>query len=179
MKKLCLLFCIAIGLTLLSGCETYNHNRIVQGNENTVKEDNSDDSAATSNWEPTIYDTINNFDEVTMNVKDGTVSTSGLTVIFENKSDKQGFYGQDFLLEKNINGKWYQVPITLKGELAIPMIAYDLAPSDVNEWTVDWDIIYGRLDAGEYRIVKEVHDFRKSGDYDKYQLAAEFTVIKE
>lgn len=167
---------MAIGLTLLSGCETYNNNSKVQGNENTVKEANSDDSADTSNMEPTIYETVNNFDGITMNVKDGTVSSSGLTVIFENKSDKQGVYGEYFLLEKNINGKWYQVPVTLDDELEFPMIGYDLAPSDVNEWTVDWGIIYGNLDAGEYRIVKYVHDFRISGDYDKYNLAAEFTV---
>jgi len=175
-KYLCLPFCIAIGLTLLSGCETYNNNSKVQGNEDTVKEANSDDSGDTSNLETTIYETVNNFDGVTMNVKEGTVSSSGLIVIFENKSDKQGVYGEVFLLEKNINGKWYQVPVTLDGELAFPMVGYDLAPSDVKEWTVDWDIVYGNLDFGEYRIVKDVLDFRKSGDYDKYHLAAEFTI---
>lgn len=83
-----------------------------------------------------------------MNVKGGTVSSSGLTVILVNKSDKQVVYGEDFLLEKNINGKRYQVPVTLDGELAFPMIGYDLDPSDVNEWTIGWDIIYGNLDAG-------------------------------
>ena len=175
-KYLYSLFCMAIGLTLLSGCETYNDNSKVQGNEDTLKEANSNDSADTPNLEPTIYETVNNFDRVTMNVKSGTVSSSGLTVILVNKSDKQVVYGEDFLLEKNINGKWYQVPVTLDGELAFPMIGYDLNPSDVNEWTIGWDIIYGNLDAGEYRIVKDVLDFRKSGDYDNYNLAAEFTV---
>lgn len=80
------------------------------------------------------------------------------------------------MLEKKINGKWYKVPVTLDGELAFPMIGYDLAPSDVNEWTVDWKIVYGNLDVGEYRIVKDVLDFRKSGDYDNYHLVAEFTI---
>jgi len=44
------------------------------------------------------------------------------------------------------------------------------------EWKVDWSWLYGSLDTGEYRIVKDILDFRKTGDYDKYYLAAVFLI---
>ena len=47
------------------------------------------DSTAVNDWEPTQYDTVNNFDGVSMNIKEDSVSPTGLTVIFENNSDKQ------------------------------------------------------------------------------------------
>ncbi|WP_228550169.1 immunoglobulin-like domain-containing protein [Salinibacillus xinjiangensis] len=111
-----------------------------------------------------------------MIVKEGAVSSTGLTVIFENNSDKQCVYGEEFWLEKKIKGNWYQVPIALDGNYGFNSIGYNLDPSDVKEWTVDWDWLYGSLDPGEYRIVKDILDFRKAGDYDKYYLTADFTI---
>ncbi|WP_100407833.1 immunoglobulin-like domain-containing protein [Bacillus solitudinis] len=156
-RYLCSLFCLAISLTLLSGC-------------------NSDQSVETTDWKPTKYETVNNLDGVTMIVKEGTVSSTGLTVIFENNSNKQCVYGEDFWLEKKIKGRWYQVPVALDGNYGFSSIGYDLASSDVKEWTADWDWLYGSLDTGEYRILKDILDFRKAGDYDKYHLTAEFTI---
>ncbi|WP_042475535.1 immunoglobulin-like domain-containing protein [Bacillus ndiopicus] len=130
----------------------------------------------TTDWEPTKYETINNFDGVTMIVKKGTASSTGLTVICENNSDKQIIYGEHFWLEKKIKGKWYQVPFSLTGNHAFTDIGYNLDSFSTKEWTVDWDWLYGSLDNDEYRIVKEMVDFRDTGDYDKYHLTAVFTV---
>ncbi|WP_373453641.1 immunoglobulin-like domain-containing protein [Paucisalibacillus globulus] len=43
-----------------------------------------------------------------MVVKSETVSPTGLTVTFENNTDKQCIYGEDFLLEKKKDGEWFQ-----------------------------------------------------------------------
>jgi hypothetical protein len=51
-----------------------------------------------------------------------------------------------------------------------------LASGDASEKVVDWNWIYGSLDAGEYRLVKDISNFRGTGDYDTYYLAAEFTI---
>ncbi len=151
---------MVIGFTLLSGCQS----------------DNSNQSIKTTDWKPTIYETVNNLDGVTMIAKEGTVSSTGMTVIFENNSDKQCTYGEYFLLEKKIEGKWYQVPVVLDGNYGFIDIGYGLASSDVSEWDVDWSWLYGNLDNGEYRIVKDILDFRKAGDFDTYHLTVEFTV---
>ncbi|WP_407272462.1 immunoglobulin-like domain-containing protein [Radiobacillus sp. PE A8.2] len=159
MRYFWLLPCVLISLILLSGCGSSSSN-----------------SSKGTDWEPTIHETVNNLEGVTMIVKDGKVSTTGLTVTFENKADKECIYGEYFMLEKKIEGSWYQVPVTLDGNYGFNDIGYELNASDVSEWTADWEWLYGSLDTGEYRIVKDVLDFRKAGDYDKFYLAAEFTI---
>ncbi|MDD4170035.1 MAG: hypothetical protein PHD36_07265, partial [Desulfotomaculaceae bacterium] len=47
------------------------------GTENTVTETAPSRPAVTTDWEPTTYTTVNNFDGVTMTVKEGTVSSKG------------------------------------------------------------------------------------------------------
>ncbi|MBD3921667.1 hypothetical protein H8B09_23065 [Paenibacillus sp. PR3] len=68
-----------------------------------------------TDWEPTKYETVNDLDGVTLIVKKGTVTSTGLTVVFDNTSDKHCIYGEFFLLEKKIEGSWYQVPIAIDG----------------------------------------------------------------
>ncbi|TWH55848.1 hypothetical protein DesLBE_0021 [Desulfitobacterium sp. LBE] len=42
--------------------------------------------------------------------------------------------------------------------------------------SIDWGWLYGELESGDYRIVKDISDFRGTGDYEKYYLTAEFSV---
>lgn len=151
-------FCIAMGLTFLTGCGS-------NGN-----------STERADWEPTIYESVNDIEGVTMTVKEGTASSIGLTIAFENTSDKQYTYGDPFLLEKKRKGSWHQVPIILDDNYGFNDIGYDLASSDTSEWIVDWKWLYGDLETGEYRIVKDVLEVREPGDYDTYHLAAEFII---
>jgi hypothetical protein len=44
------------------------------------------------------------------------------------------------------------------------------------EWSVSWETLYGSLPTGQYRIGKEIMDFRAGGDYDEYNYYAVFTV---
>ncbi len=171
-KYLYLLFCMVITLTFLSGCGGYDNSNTTGGTENI----NTYQSSETIDWEPTTYKIVNNFDGVAMAVKKGTVSSSGLTVAFENNSEKQCIYGEYFLLEKKINDKWYQVPVVIDGNYGFDGIGYELASGKEGEWEVNWNWLYGSLDTGKYRIVKEILDFRNTGDYDKYYLAAEFII---
>lgn len=55
-------------------------------------------------------------------------------------------------------------------------IGYDLVSGGEREWAVDWKWLYGRMDTGEYRIVKDILDFRDMEEYDTYYLATEFTI---
>jgi hypothetical protein len=41
---------------------------------------------------------------------------------------------------------------------------------------VDWGWLYGALPSGQYRIGKEIMNFRGAGDFDKSMAYAEFTV---
>lgn len=129
----------------------------------------------TKDWEPTPHELVNDFKGVSMVVKEDSVTPTGLTIVFENNSDEQGIYSDDFLLEKKINNDWYQVP-PLMDEYGFNDIGYDLLPSEKEELVIEWSWLYGSLDPSEYRIIKTVLDFRVTGDFDEYYLAAEFAI---
>ena len=125
---------------------------------------------------PTSHETVNNLEGVTMNVKEGTASSTGMTVVLENKTDKHISYGDPYTLEKNMDGKWFEVADILDGNYGFNDIGYELTPSRTDEWEVDWQWLYGKLDKGKYRLVKYVLDFRQAGDYDRYYLTVEFEI---
>lgn len=164
---------MAITLAFLAGC---GNNGNTAGTKNTITETSSSQPAETTDWEPTTYEKVNNLDGVTMTVKEGTASAASLTVVFENNSDNELIYGDYFWLEKKINGSWYQVPVVIDGNYEFNDIGYNLAPGDDGEWAVNWDWLFGNLHPGKYRIVKNILDFKDSGEYDTHYLAAEFTI---
>ncbi|MBR7554963.1 immunoglobulin-like domain-containing protein [Allobacillus sp. GCM10007491] len=133
------------------------------------------DTTGGKDKKPTQYDTVNNFEGVSMSVKESSVSPTGLTVIFENKSDEQGVYSEDFLLEEEIEGNWYEVP-TIVDEYGFAEPGYELPPSKTEEFAVEWESLYGNLDSGNYQIIKSMSNVREPGDYDEYYLAAQFKI---
>lgn len=132
-------------------------------------------STETKDWDFSEHSTVNNFEGVSMTVKEKSVSAKGLTLQFKNQSDQQGTYSEDFLLERKINGAWYQVPPIID-DYGFNDIGYELGPGEVRELSLDWDWLYGSLDPGDYRIIKTILDVREAGDYDEYYLAASFII---
>jgi hypothetical protein len=132
-------------------------------------------TTAPMDLEPTPYEKINNLDGVTMTIK-AEASPTGLTVEMENNSDKDCIYGEYFWLEKKIEGEWYELPVVIEGNYGFNDIGYDLPSGAASQWTVDWEGLYGSLEQGEYRIVKDILVFRGTGDYDTYYMAVEFYI---
>lgn len=135
--------------------------------------------AGCTNYKPndlktTTFEVVNNLDDVNMTVKGET--PTGLTVVFQNNSNSECIYGEYFYLERKQDGNWYQVPVTIKENYGFEDIAYILSPNDETEWEVDWDWLYGSLESGEYRIIKDVLELNESEEYDTYYLAAEFKI---
>jgi hypothetical protein len=175
-KSLYLFACLAISLALLSGCGNYNDKTSATEAEKTLTKATSSQSIDKTNSKPTPYKTVNNYDNITVTIKKGTLSPTGLTLVFENDSNKDCLYGEMFELEKKINGGWHQVPVVMDDNYGFDAIGYSLASGEDSEWAVDWNWLYGSLDAGEYRIVKTILVFRGTGNYDEYPFAAEFVI---
>ena len=125
---------------------------------------------------PTEHEKVNDLEGITMTVIEDTVSPTGLTVILENSSQKECIYSESFLLEERINDQWYQVPVVIEGDYGFDDIAYPLNLGDKGEWQVNWEWLYGSLDKGEYRIIKDILNFKEDGEFDTHYLSAEFTV---
>lgn len=134
------------------------------------------EAAPPKNMNPTEHEKVNDLKGVTMTVKEGTVSPTGLTLVLENNSQKECIYSESFLLEEKSNDQWYQVPVVIEGDYGFDDIAYPLNLGDKGEWQVNWEWLYGILDKGEYRIIKDVLNFKENGEFDTHYLAAEFTV---
>lgn len=117
----------------------------------------------------------NDFEGVSMEAAD--VTNHSLRLEMKNETDLDVEYGDDYLLEvlDEEAGVWASVPY-VDPDIAFHDIAYRAEKGKISTWDVDWTNMYGTLGAGEYRIVKKVHDFRGTGDYTVYTLTASFTI---
>jgi predicted small lipoprotein YifL len=84
-------------------------------------------------------------------------------------------YGDGFTLEQEVDGVWVEVPYGVENA-AFHDIAHLIDVEGTTEAPIDWSWLYGELSPGTYRLCKQVSDFRGSGDYDTYDLAACFLV---
>ncbi|HOA79706.1 MAG TPA: hypothetical protein PKK61_01395 [Defluviitaleaceae bacterium] len=168
-----LMIFMILAFILLSGCEISKSIDPIKKEDDTGVNNELDEGAK---WEASIHETVNNLNGVSMTVKEGTLSSKSLTLILENNSDKDCIFSSDFILEKKVNKRWYQVPVILDSDYGFEDIAYELSSSSVRQWPVDWNWLYGNLDAGEYRIIKSILNSKDTGDFDNYYLAAEFII---
>ena len=91
-------------------------------------------------------------EEVTMTIKEGTLTPNGATIIIKDKENHT--YGEAFSIERKEDNKWKkQEPII--EDYFFNLIGY--TPNEKNEVEIktDWQWLYGTLPPGTYRILKE------------------------
>lgn len=123
-------------------------------------------------------------EEDTWGIKLTTKNTTptGLTLVFNQsggnpKGDLQT--GSMYWLEVQIDNQWVSVEM-LPSEYDIGWTdeAYIIPTNDSTEWEVNWKWLYGELPNGNYRIGKEIMDFRGTGVYDILNYYAYFEIVK-
>jgi len=85
--------------------------------------------------------------------------------------------GSPYFLEEQVGNGW--IPVAMlpsENNRAWEDIAWIIPMNDRVEWEIDWTGFYGELPDGNYRIGKEINDFRGSGDYDTKTYFANFEV---
>lgn len=102
---------------------------------------------------PTIE--ANQVKNVSMTIKEGTLTNTGVTIIIENKNEKKHEYDENFRIDKRINNKWEEVKV-INNNYVINDIAFIIGKDGIAEQKVDWKNLYGELGEGEYRIVKRL-----------------------
>lgn len=88
---------------------------------------------------------------------------TGSWYIVENWTQESGWKEVDYIIEDNIG--WTEE-------------AWLIPENSTSEWEVNWEWLYGELPAGQYRIGKEIMDFRETGDYDAAIYYAEFEIAE-
>ncbi len=98
-----------------------------------------------------------NFEKiVNMYVKEGSQTSTGLTLIIENLTDFEVSYGEAFYIEQYNykNNQWEKLKI-INDNAAFIAIGYNVTKDNPRELKQTWDYMYGKLGKGTYRIVKD------------------------
>ena len=112
--------------------------------------------------------------DVTLSIKEDSLTNTGATLLLKNNSDKTYSYGNPFWIEKEQNGKWYKLE-TIE-ETAFTLPAYEIKSGEVKELNLDWKDIYGKLTSGTYRIVKSISYQYEKDNYKTLDIAVEFNI---
>lgn len=125
-----------------------------------------------------IYDTVKEYvvsndkvlldevDGITMYIKDNTLTDIGCTVVIQD-TNKDNIFGNWYRFDKKINGKWQELKPIIDN-YGFTAMGYKVNEDGIIEFKIDWEWLYGKLDDGEYRIVKSVN-------HDKY-FSVEFLI---
>ena len=165
MKKIVLILCNLIIISILTGCNKDNEKFIVKKSAE-----------------------LNEIDGVTMTIKDKTLNETGATIIITDNTGKNNIYGEEYRIDKLVNDKWEKMNIIVDGNYAWTLIGYYVDEDNKLEMKINWEWLYGKLDSGEYRIVKSLSKCKNSKldylnfnkynceEYEEKFFSVEFTI---
>lgn len=118
-------------------------------------------------------------EQVTMSIKENTLTKESATLIIKNNSKENIVYGYPFTVEQKINDKWEDVNL----ELAFVLPAFSLKSNESVEMEVNWGRVdeenrpgYKELKPGMYRIVKEFSIQNDNDTYEDFKVYCEFSL---
>lgn len=98
--------------------------------------------------------TIRTIDKVKMTIVEGSLTKTGATIIIHDKNYEHYLYGEWYRIDKKVNDEWTEMPII--NSTILPAICESPNKEGILTMTINWAKIYGPLEEGEYRLVKEV-----------------------
>lgn len=110
-------------------------------------------------FKPREIKNINLAENITMKIKEGSLTNTGATVIITDLSGDESvdLINRKFKIDYKKNDKWYRLESKIKNEVTV-MTTDNVMENGDNTYTqeINWERYYGKLDKGHYRIVKEV-----------------------
>jgi hypothetical protein len=110
--------------------------------------------------------------DVTLSIKEGTLTRKGATLILKNDSNVDVEYGNPYEIEIKQDGSWHKIDI----QLYFNSPAYGLKSNESKEIKINWGNDYGKLSAGEYRIIKSIDVEKEDGTFENFYVSVEFTI---
>ena len=132
---------------------TYSHITSISETD-LIGNNQRNDIISANQYEDNVSD-LNELDDVTMTIKDGTLTNSEAVIVINDSSDMNNVYGAWFRIDKKINGEYQELETTGE-EYAFNSMAYMVDENNILEMKAFWKVMYGELESGEYRLVKEV-----------------------
>lgn len=97
---------------------------------------------------------MNNIENVKIEIKEGTLSKTGATIIIEDTNKEHYMYGLHFRIDKKEENSWKT--LLAKENVIFNDIGYNISENNILELNQDWSLLYGELSEGKYRLVKSV-----------------------
>lgn len=95
-------------------------------------------------------------ENVKLEIKEGTLTNTGATVIITDKNKNPYGWGVPYFIEIEENGIWAELENLL--DFVWIEIAYELDENSQYEQKINWENYYGELKPGNYRLGKNVYD---------------------
>ena len=107
------------------------------------------------------------------------VSSSQITYLFENydaNATGELMTGDWFKIQRKSGAKWVDLEQIPEYDVAFHALAWSINPNQKNEFTQNFEWLYGKLEKGKYRLCKKVMDFIKTGDYKEQMYYIYFEI---
>lgn len=98
---------------------------------------------------------IQELPDVKINIQDGTLSRTGVTIIITDLGENKKTYDEWYRIDKKENGKWRM--LKAKQDNWFKLIEYHVNQNNKLKFSIDWTSSYGKLENGEYRLVKKAN----------------------
>lgn len=109
---------------------------------------------------------------VSLSIKENTLTNTGATLVLKNDSDVDVQYGNPYEIEIKKDREWHKINV----ELNFTLPAYLLNSKETKEIEFNWENGYGKLAAGDYRIIKSIDVEIEDGTFETFYVSAEFTI---
>ena len=106
--------------------------------------------------EPNIKESNRKAENVKLEIKQGTLTNTGATVIITDKNENPYGWGEPYFIEVDEGGIWSRLKYL--SNFSWIEIAYVLDENDQYEQTINWKELYGELPPGNYILGKNVYD---------------------
>lgn len=106
--------------------------------------------------EPTIKESDRKAENVKLEIKEGTLTNTGATIIITDKNKNPYGWGEPFFIEVAEGEFWTRLKYI--SNFSWTEIAYKLDKNGQYEQKINWEQLYGKLKSGNYRLGKNVYD---------------------
>ena len=114
---------------------------------------------------------ITNSNDITLSIKEDTLTSTSATLILQNNSEETFHYGNVVSIEVKKNNKWHEINTTL--HFRYPNIS--ITPGETKEIEVNWKNSYGKLEKGTYRFIKTLF-LGNVNDNNTLNITTEFNI---
>ena len=108
--------------------------------------------------------------DVSMKIKENTLTDTSMVVIIEDLNEDKYTYGEEFYIEKKDNDRWIKLK-PINDDYGFNEMGYLVGKDNKLEMKQDWLNLYGKLDKGHYRLIKNVYE-----DNQKLFFSVEFKI---